>query len=237
MQVRDTVNSNLHVSACVCACVHACMRACKCGTRWTPTCMRLSACMRACVHACMHAVVQVRDALDSNLPACMRACVHACGRAGAGRAGLQYACACLPACVRSCRCGTRWTPTCICLPACLRACVCAFVQVRDALGSNLHVSGAFGERPLREWADDVGADVSWALGCSDDSNDATRGGRPKRRTRSGGKVGAEAGTADAAGMLRQVPHGYEPGMLQVRAHAAVQPPRWYNPNPGRGRSW
>ncbi|KAG1657535.1 hypothetical protein FOA52_005421 [Chlamydomonas sp. UWO 241] len=69
-------------------------------------------------------------------------------------------------------------------------------EVRDALGSSLHITGAFGENCLREWAEEVGGDVDWAL--------------------SGGRGGSRGDETEEERPSR-VPRGYEPGVVQFFA--------------------
>lgn len=94
---------------------------------------------------------------------------------------------------------------------------------RQILGPRLHITGAVGEAPLREWASEVGdTDVSWAgLGPQPTPTPtaSTRGAPPPSSPASGAATAAVP-TSPPAGATRSGTSSaaaYQPGVLQAHS--------------------
>ncbi|GIL73696.1 hypothetical protein Vretimale_5407 [Volvox reticuliferus] len=84
-------------------------------------------------------------------------------------------------------------------------------EVRQILGPGLHVSGAIGDQELRQWAEEVGEDISWAA-RSAASSIGVEGGAAAI---SGGQVPPPPLPPPAEVVQR--PGQYKPGLLQVHS--------------------
>ncbi|KXZ42644.1 hypothetical protein GPECTOR_128g547 [Gonium pectorale] len=98
------------------------------------------------------------------------------------------------------------------------------VEIREALGPSLHVTGALGARQLAEWGGEVGEDVSWATGAA-----ASAASAEALLTAA---AATPAVTAPPADVLRG-PADYRPGVVQIHSqHLAAEMRLWQHAGGG-----
>ncbi|KAG2444488.1 hypothetical protein HXX76_001238 [Chlamydomonas incerta] len=104
-------------------------------------------------------------------------------------------------------------------------------EVRQILGPSVHITGAIGEQCLKEWAEEVGEDVGWALGAASSPTSSRAAGGAAALGASVSLAGPEGvAVRPPADVLRR-PRDYKPGVMQVNsAHLAGEMRLWDGPD-------
>lgn len=98
------------------------------------------------------------------------------------------------------------------LRGCRAACFC---EHRQILGPSVHITGAIGEECLREWAEEVGEDVGWALGAAASPTSSRAAGGTAAAVASVSPAGPEAVAVRPPAEVLRRPRDYKPGVMQV----------------------
>ncbi|KAG2447227.1 hypothetical protein HYH02_007967 [Chlamydomonas schloesseri] len=104
-------------------------------------------------------------------------------------------------------------------------------EVRQILGPSVHITGAIGEQCLREWAEEVGEDASWALGAATSPTSSRAAGGAAASVASVSQAGPEAVAVRPPAEVLRRPRDYKPGVMQVNsAHLVGEMRLWDGPD-------
>eukprot|EP00198_Chlamydomonas_reinhardtii_P000166 XP_001689501.1 hypothetical protein CHLREDRAFT_195861 [Chlamydomonas reinhardtii] len=103
-------------------------------------------------------------------------------------------------------------------------------EIRQILGPSVHITGAIGEECLREWAEEVGEDVGWALGAAASPTSSRAAGGTAAAVASVSPAGPEAVAVRPPAEVLRRPRDYKPGVMQVNsAHLVGEMRLWDGP--------